>query len=283
MADEPKLVSFTVKGADGKDLQFQVPQEAVLDAVKDQVVPTSRFDAEIDRRVKGIVKNQGLRKAEELIDDEEFLGKIAEKHGLVKKGEGDGKPDAAAASAQLKDAIAKALADVETKRIKPLEEKLTAKQAREDALLAKDLERQIIQAAAPYVRKALLKSSAPGKPAPIVAMLSDMFAFDEDTEEFYVAAGDNTFVLSTRRDSDSAFKTVEEAVAEWVANKDNADFLAPGQGGPGVGGGAGNTGTVGTITLTAEQAQDARTYNAALTKVGGDHSKIRVQAPGQFV
>lgn len=281
MADEPKLVTLTVKGPDGKDQQIQVPQEVVLDAVKETHVPAARFDAELDRRLKGVIKNQGLRKAEELVDDETFLASVMEKHGLVKKGEGA--PDPAAASAQLKDAIAKALADVEQKRIKPLEEQLTAKAAREDALLAKDLERQIIQAAAPYVRKALLKPTAPGKPAPIVAMLADMFAFDEDTGDFYVANGDNTFVLSTRRDSDNPFKTVEEAVAEWVANKENADFLAPGQSGPGVQGGGGAGGHVGVITLTAEEAQDARTYNAALAKVGGDHAKIRVKRPGEFV
>lgn len=281
--DEATAVTFTLKGADGKDVQVQVPREAVLDAVKETHVPASRFDAEIDRRVKGIVKNQGLRKAEELLDDESFAAQVAEKHGLVKKS--DGAPDAAAQSQQLKDAIAKALADVEAKRIKPLEEKLTAKEAREEALLAKDLERQIIQAAAPYVRKALLKSPAAHKQAPIVAMLADMFAYDAESGEFYVADGKDNFVLSTRRDSTSPFKTVDEAIAEWVANKENADFLLPGQTGPGAGGGAGGQhgAVMGAITLSAEEASDAEVFRAALAKVGGDVTKVRVRRPGEHV
>lgn len=277
MADS---VMVKVAGADGKETEVAVPMSAIMDAVKDTHVPKDRIESDINRRVQGIVKNQGLRKPEELLDDETFVAQVLEKHGGKPKGGDD------EASKQLKDALAKARKDFEDKELGPVKARLQEKEDREQALLVRDLERQILQAAADSgVLRSLLKAPARGKPAPIVSMLEDTFAYDAETGEFYVADGDS-FVLSTSADKSTTYKGVDEYVKEWASQKENADFLQPGQRGPGMGGQGdrgGPRGGTGSVVLTPEEAGNYATYQDALKRVGGDHSKIIVRAAGSAV
>lgn len=273
-------ITFQVTGADGKATEVAVPASAVLDAVKDTHVPKDRIEADLNRRVQSVLKNGGYRKQEELLDDEEFAGKIAEKHGFT-KGAATNDGDAAK---QLKDAVARALADVDTKTVKPLTEKLAAKEKRENELLVRDRERQILQAAADAgIKKAMMKALAKGRAAPIVAMLEDTFEYDQESGEYYVSKGDGEFVLSTSKDADQTYQTISEFVAGWAADPANADFVDPtGQKGAGVsGGGKGARGAVGEIVLTHDEAQNGG-YEAALKKVGGDHTKVRVRQQEGF-
>jgi len=271
-----ETMPFKIAGADGKDVEVQIPMAAILDAVKDTHVQKDRVAADLDKRVQSIIKNQGLRKAEELLEDEAFVAQVLEKHG-VKGGTSD---DKAAAAKQLQDAIAKAIADVKEKQIKPLEEKLTAKETREQSLLVKDLERQIVQAAAAAgLKKSMLRPLGKGKPAAVVAMLSDMFAYDDETNEFYTSEDGENFVLSTDPNSGTTYETVAERIAKWIEDPANADFVdSTGQKGPGVSGTKGGKGgEPGVIFLTPEEAGNHRLWTEAVKKVGGDASKVRVK------
>lgn len=257
---------FTTQ-VDGKDVKITLPDDAVFNAVRETHLPKDAVAKDLDKRAQAIVKNQGLRKPEELLDDEAFVAQVLEKHGK-KTGTDD-----EAASRQLKDALARQRQEFEAKELNPLKQSLTAQTDRERKLLIRDLERQILQAAAPYVREGLLKSPGKGRPAPIVTLLEDAFAYDEDSNEFFVADGDN-FVISGS--GVSTYKTVEEFVQEWVADKANTDWVRPGQAGSDARGGASSTRVAGDVVLSQEEASNARVYAEALKRVGGDHSKIRV-------
>jgi len=272
MSDETMELSGI--GADGKEVKITVPVAAIHGLVKDTHLPKDSVAKDLDKRAQTIVKNGGYVKRDELAADETFIAGILEKHGK-KANEGDG-----AAASQLRDALKRQADDFETKVAGPLKKSLEEKGKRESALLVRDLERQIIQAAAPFVKDGLLKAPGKGKPLPIVTLLEDAFAYDEETGEFYVADGDN-FVISGS--GNSTYKTVEEYVGEWLADPINTDWLKPGQGGAGATGqGSKGRSGDGHVTLTAEEASDARVYGKALEKVGGDHSKIRVQRQGAF-
>lgn len=269
-----ETMELTGLGADGKEVKITVPAAAIYGLVKETHLPKDAVAADLDRRAQSIVKSGGYVKRDDLLADEAFVASVLEKHGK-KANEGDG-----AAAQQLKDALARQAADLDAKIVGPLKKSLEEKGKRESSLLVRDLERQIIQHAAPYVRDGLLKAPGKNKPVPIVTLLEDAFAYDEETGEFYVADGDN-FVISGS--GHSTYKTVEEYVGEWLADPVNADWLKPGQGGAGATG-QGSKGRPGdgSITLSAEEASDARVYGKALEKVGGDHSKIRVQRQGAF-
>jgi hypothetical protein len=277
MADE--TVTFKVTGADGKVTDVVVPQTAVLEAVKESHVPKDRIEADLARRVASMIKNGGYVKQDELLDNAEFAGRVAEKHGFTK---GTAGGDDAAAK-QLKDAIARAMADLDTKTIKPLTEKLAAGEKREKDLRLRDRERQILQAATDAgIKKPLLKAATKGKAAPIVAMLED--AYVEYNGDYVVSDGKDGYVLSTSRDPEQTYKSIAEHVAEWAADPANADFVDPtGQRGATVGGGGkGGKAVAGEIIMTHEEASDGTSYAAALAKVGGDHSKIRVRSQQAF-
>ena len=258
---------------DGKEVKVEIPDTFIQAAVKDTHLPKDSVAKDLDKRAQAIVKNQGLRKPEDMMSDADFVAQVLEKHGQKRNTQSDD-----AAAQQLRDALARQAKDIATRDIEPLKRTLEEKSSRERSLLIRDLERQIIQAAAPHVKDGLLKAPK-DRPAPIVTLLEDAFAYDEETGEFYAAEGDN-FVISGS--GESTYKTVAEYVQDWVASKENADWLRPGQAGSGATGGTGRRGEAGSVTLTAEEASDARVYGKALEKVGGDHSKIRVNR-GNFV
>lgn len=265
MADQ-ELVPFSITGADGKVSEVMVPRTAVLEAVKDTHVAKDRIDTDLNRRVQAIVKNQGLKTVDEFLADDALVAQAAEKFGFVRK-------DADTASQQLRDALAKQRADVETKEITPLKKQLEERQERENALLARDLDRQLTIALRDVGCKKNLTKAA-------IAELRDQLAYDEDTAEFYAADANNQFILSTGPGK-GTYKTVEELVNDWAEKADNADFLdKSGQGGPGVGAGkkSGRAGN-GVVTLTPEQAGDGPTLRKALESVGNDWSKLNILKP----
>lgn len=71
--------------------------------------------------------------------------------------------------------------------------------------------------------------------------------------------------------------TVEDRLKELRAVPDYAGaFEGTGGSGSGSRGGGGGGDAGGVITLTPEQAADANQYQAALKKVGGDYSKVKI-------
>lgn len=279
----PQTVEFVFKGEDGKETKVAVPLTAVHDAVRETHVPKANVEADFGRRLASTIKNQGLRKPEELLDDETFIGQVTQKHGLKKAGEAD-----ATHAQQMKAAVDRALADQETKVIAPLKADITKRQERELQYRQRDLERQILQAATPLAKDSMLKTPSKGKLAPIVALLRDNFAYDEQTNEFYqydgrLEDGSPKFIVSTR--GQSTYVPIDEFVASWFGQPENVDFGKGGQGGPNVGTGkggpAGQPGSTGDVWLTEDEARDHQTYMKALDKVGGDYSRVKIRGQSQ--
>lgn len=79
-------------------------------------------------------------------------------------------------------------------------------------------------------------------------------------------------------DGDPSGKTPEQWFTEVYKKQRPSRFKGTGGSGSGARGSAG-TEPPGAITLTPEQAGDYTVYQAALAKVGGDHTKIRVASP----
>lgn len=272
----PQTVVLKVAGADGAETEVQVPREAVLAALGGEYLPKDTIGKELDRRVASIVKNKGLRTVDEFLSDDEVIAKVLEanKHKA-------GAKDEPVTPEQIRAAVAEARKEWEAKELSPLKESNTKLTAREEELLVRDMERQIIQAAAAAgVKPALLKSPRKGVDAPIVAMLRDVFAFDAESGEFFVADGDH-FAFDPQGNNENPYKTIARYLEDWVGDKDNAEFVVPGQGGAGVSGNrGGGRPTAGFVELTQEQANDQKTFQAALEKVGGDYTKLRIQRPG---
>jgi len=96
-----------------------------------------------------------------------------------------------------------------------LRKQLAEREARENALLARDLDRQLeIALRDAGAKKALIPGATRG--------LCDEFAWDENTGDFYVCDKDDKFVPSP---TGSGYKTVEELVTEFAAKPENADFF----------------------------------------------------------
>lgn len=263
-----EVFEFTVAGENGVETKVAVPQESVAAAIEGKGwVRQEKIGADIDRRVRSIIEKQGLKKPEELLKDEDFLKQARD--GFVPVGTGhDGD-----AQKQLLSALEKQRQDLENREIKPREEKLTAAQQREEALLARDLDRQLgIALRDAGVKKALLPAA--------VAMLRERMALNDEDGEFYVADDSDNFVLS-KTGGKNVYQTVAEGVADWAGDATNADWLDnQAQGGPGVATGKGRRGDggePGTIQVTEEQARDGNFMAQQLAKVGGDWQKIRIK------
>ena len=150
-----------------------------------------------------------------------------------------------------------------------------------DAELLLRREQEILVACrAVKVHPRLLTPMIAGRPAPIVLMLEDLFQWDEASGAFYVSDGKDGFVLSTSPDIEQTYMSIAERVWEWAADPENAVFLEPRWNrrfGRPVG-----LPQRGTIVLSHEQASDGATYQDALKRVGGDHSKITVYGQPGF-
>lgn len=270
-------VELTVPQGEGKEpLKVQVPMSVIAAAVSETHVPKDKIETDLNRRVNGIIKNGGYRKLDEMLADDTVVQQIAEKHGLVKKG-ADKTGDEAVAQA-IRDAVAKALGEVETKTIKPMQEKAAKDNEQINGLLRRDLQRAILQAGQQHgIRPELLKALIKGKASPFVALIEDEFGYDEEGGEFYLSDGKEGFVYSSAKDS--TYKGVDEFVSEFVADAANADWVVP-QGQGGAKSGSGNKGggkQPGEIWLTQAEASDGATFTDALKKVGGDYTKVKIR------
>jgi hypothetical protein len=267
-----ETMTFTITGADGQEQQVTVPADSVYSAVEGAgYIKPDKVGKDIERRVASIIKNKGLRDPKELLTDDEFLAQARE--GFVKAEEASGAKD------QLREALDKQAREIENGKLKPLQDQLAARQAKEDVLLARDMERQILNAAREAgVQERFLKSRN-GRPPLIVQQLQDMFAYDDDTSEFYASKGED-FVLS-KKDGDNTYQTIAEAIEEWAQDPANADLLdKSGQPGPSrerTGNGGGGRHEPGIVILSEEEASDTPTWTKALASVNGDASKIRVK------
>jgi hypothetical protein len=293
-----EVMTFKIAGEDGKETEVSIPNDAVFRAVEGAgFVREDKIAKDLDRRVKSIIEKKGLKDPKELMKDEEFLASVREAHGWIPKPDGSTVDPATGETVsrremqealnrqqkQLTDEAERKRQALLTQEVTPREEKLRAAAEREEILLAKDLQRQILLAAREAGVKVPFLTSKNGRPAPIVQLLADQFAYDDETREFYSSDADGNFLLSKNREGENTYETIMEYVLSWATDPANKDMIdTTGQGGPGVGGSRGRRegAEPGVVTISEEQAQDGNFMNGLLTKVGGDWGKIRIKRGG---
>jgi hypothetical protein len=253
----PFEVPATAKPGDKIEVDFPgVVAEA-------DVMPKSVVEQIVKDRLSQFAK--GHVKPDEL--DAAAIQALAEKKGLKLAGSGTQSDDIGKQITQAKQDWTKL----------ELEPVLAREQAQksEVATLRRDQLAAALRAAGARVFKdVLLNPPAAGAQPPIVTMLEAQFGFNEPSRTWHVKAADG-FAISSDPQKYGVYKTPDEAIADLAKNPAYKDFLrVETQGGPGLSGGGSSGGAV--VVLTSEQAGHAPTYDAALAKVGGDHTKIRV-------
>lgn len=252
------MPKFTVQ-VDGKPVEVEVSNEQI--ASSGEFLQKEQFSAELTRRALSIAKSQGYKLPEELVKDPDFVKKVLSEAGVDLSKQGD-------QAQAVKDALDRQKRDLTEGVVKPLEIKVTAAEQREEELLQRDLQRQIIMAAgAAGIKKTMFKAGPGGVP-PIVSMLMDNFAFDTEKREFYVVEGKDreSFAFSQLGDASQPYMTVEEFVNRWAQDKANADFIdVRGQAGPGLAGAAGRpTNQAGNVVhISKTDSRDLRKLMAA--------------------
>ena len=262
-------IMITVKHGD-EEIQVPIPKEVLRaeDVAKDYMLKNT-FESELGRRAMGIAEGKGFRKPDDLLTDKEHVAKIMEQNQLVKKGskaEGEPKPPTPEMIAELQTTWRAA-------EVEPLQTQVDEGKTRTSTLLGRMKASEIVAAAAAAgVKERFLNPSAPGQEAPIVSMLSSLFRFDGEHNEYFVSKNPETFEITSDPKALLPYKTISEYVVGWAALADNKDFVdvnaqtGPNLGTPGV------TTTGKDVTITREQAEDFATYEkaqVAADKLGG--------------
>lgn len=218
--------------------------------VRAEYMPKTTFEAELGKRTKSIIKNDGYRKAEELLEDEGFKKTFIEKHGL----------DPSKSAQEFQAALVREKEGLIAREVTPLKERLTKYEQRIAAKNARELQSTILSAAAGKVKPSLLKGTN-GTKAPIVAMLESVFGHDEENDAWFVRKGDDGYMFS--KSGVAPYQTVEEFIDEWAQNKDNADWLVDQtQAGPEANIGKKHAVT-GNVKISRADAQDPAKYRRA--------------------
>lgn len=248
---------------DGTKHKVPLPEGFLsADSVSAEYMRKDTFESELGKRALSIAKNKGYAKPDDLMSDEEFIKKLMEAQGLVKKGDpgggGDNKPTA--------EQVAALQADWRAKEVAPLEEKLAGSEGRNKGLIEKILESSILQAGAlAGVKERFLKPAAPGQKAPLVSMMGNMFGFDEEHSEHFVVKPDGEgFVITSDGNSGKPYKGVSEFLSDWAGQKENADLIdLQARKGPGAQLPPDMKQSGADVVITREQASDHEQYNKA--------------------
>lgn len=244
---------------DGAEKEVDLPEGYLApDEVKANYMPKSGFEAELARRSESITN----KKLADLEGDDEFFNKLIEKRGVKIA---DPTKENKLTTDQLKDAQAQ----WEKKHLEPLKKQLEEKDQRITKFQSSSLNAEIMQAAAAAgINPALLKSPVAGQPAPFVAMIRELFGYDDKTGGWYVRKGDSFEFSSTPSEDNGPYKRVSEFVKEWAGDKENKAFIVDRrQGGAELGAGGKDTpivtATGGRHVISRADAADLGKYKAA--------------------
>lgn len=132
------------------------------------------------------------------------------------------------ADALANDRAAKARREAEAAVVKgkqPLEAQLTEAQTQVKRLRERMRDATLIESAREAgIRPALLKPAAPGARPPLAAMLSDLFAYDEETGDWALRHGDDGFAV-VAKDGRATKVGIQDFLKSWATDKANAEFL----------------------------------------------------------
>jgi hypothetical protein len=232
------------------------------DKLAETHIPKGTFEAELTKRTGAIIKNQGYRKPEELLEDAEFKKTFMEKHGL--------NPDAAAKDLQKE--VERVKNEYEVKHLNPIKTKLDAATKLIEKKNQKELHAEILAATGGRAQDVLLKKLGDAPPA-IVNMLDRVFGYSEEHDKWFVRKGDG-FQYSTT--GAAPYKTVEEFMTEWLDDPANKDFVKPTrQDGPGAKpAGTGSDVQGGVLRIPRADARDPQKYRAAREKAAKSGARI---------
>ena len=252
----------TTVQVEGKSVEVDIPGVVAEADVAAKYMPKEVVEQIVKDRLSQFAK--GHVKPDEL--DAAAIQALAEKKGLKLASAGTQGDDITKQITQAKNEWAK-------QELEPVIAREQASKAEVQALRRGQLSAAIRVAGARVFKDVLLTPPVAGASSPLETMLEPIHGFNEQTRSWHVKAAEG-FAISSDPQKYGVYKTPEEAVAELAKNPAYRDFLrVETQGGPGLAGGGSGSGAV---VLTSEQAGNAQMYAAALAKVGGDHTKIRV-------
>lgn len=242
--------------------------------VGDAYLPKDSFEAELKRRVDGIVGN-GYVKLDSLKEEGDARQKVLDLLGV--KIAPDGKPQLTA------DQVATLQEEWRNKELEPVTQRAKKAEDSVASLLDRILDGEILQAAAQAnVQKHFLRPVAEGQRPPIVTMVRDLFGYDAEHGRHFRRKGDGFDFSSDPKTTGVPYKTVSEfLVKDWATQKENSPFIdAKAPGGANLnqpGGGPG-----GSVTINAPSdggPMSLQDYQQA-QKSAGDGGSVVVNTPG---
>ncbi len=208
----PSVPTITVS-YNGTEVEVPRPKGLLSQAEIDKsYIPKATHDDLFAKQRRKLDDMKGFKNPAELLDDPEFRTQAQEKWGL--------NPNQTAQ--QLQDQVNKAKLEVTERQLKPLQKQLETESAKVKKLLTKQLEGQIVSAAAEAgIDPLLLKAANKGGTPMIVSMLRDSFDFDPELDAHF-AKGPNGFAYSTS--GETPYQTPLEFITNW-ANGDGKAFV----------------------------------------------------------
>lgn len=229
-----------------RDLYVEQDGKFVLDADLTEHPTLKQVRSELGvKEAKERKTRQALEARFKDIDPDRYRQLLEE----AEKREHEGKPD-------LEKVIEKRLKEFEEKNYKPVVQERDQFKAELRTLRLDD-----------KVKAAALKAGVFPEDVDDVLVITKRY-FDLDETGKIVVIDD---------DGDPAGKTPEQWFGDVFKQRKPKFFRGSDASGSGARAGVGGDGgTTGTITLTPDQASDHQAYQAALKKVNGDHSRIKV-------
>lgn len=247
---------FTPPMARFKAKAFVDDKEVDVELDDAQYLAHEQHDLRLSHAVEARLNAQARELRGQLLKDDGFVADVLKAKGIDPKAP---KPEKGASA----EDVERMQRELREKEVTPLAEKLTAAEQRAVRLIAARGKAELTKA---LVDAGVRKTSA----ARLAEMHFGEFAYDEKTDGFAQKQGDE-YVFSAKATKDRPYKGFDEYAAEFVADKENVDFVERRtQGGPNLGHAPGSRG--GVVTITKADAQFSSKWQAAeaeAAKIGG--------------
>ena len=251
---------------EGQEIEVEVPiPEGMV------FMPQATFDAELTRRATSLSASAVATALEGVLEDKDHLTAAvakAKEAGLLKDPEPGEDIEARIATERTrwdKDVLAPVQTDLDTSRTK------------NTGLLSSRLAADLLVAAGGRVKAAFLKPPMPGKPAPIVTMVRDLFKYNEEHDEHFVDDGKEGFVFSATPQEGLPYMNPAEFMQGWLDDEAQKDLLDERkQKGPNLG--ETNLKQDGNVVIISrEDAADHRLYRAAQDQADKDGKELQIE------
>jgi hypothetical protein len=208
MAEETKSPTFTVE-IEGKAHEIPIPKGYISEKeIGDKFVPKAAHNDQLARMRQQLDGIKNHRDPDELLKDPEFKTKAVTEWGL----------DPSKTNEQFQRQLERTKTDLLEREVKPREVKLEKLKGTVEQLRIKDLQGQIIRAAASAkVDDMFLKGAVKNGTPLIVSMLRDAFAFDDENGEWFAKGQTSPFAYS--QSGTTPYQTVDEFINLWAGTE----------------------------------------------------------------